>query len=70
MNSYKSILIKIGRYIAYILLFFVSLLIIGVIAGLTCYGLMEHSYKDCDNQFIQGCMSAGLSEEICKGRIY
>ena len=70
MNSYKNILTKIGRYIGYTLLFFVSLLIIGIIAGLTYYGLVEYSYKDCDNQFIQGCISAGLSEEICKDKIY
>jgi hypothetical protein len=43
---------------------------VGVVAGITWYALIEHSYKDCDNQFINGCMSAGLSEEVCKGRVY
>ena len=70
MNSYKSILISIGKYIWYTLLFFFSLFVIGVIAGLTYYKLLEYNNEDYDTGFIQGCMSAGLSEEICKGRVY
>ena len=70
MNSYKNILKRIGKYIGYIIIFLCSLAIIGIVAGICFYLLTEHSYKTCDNQFIAGCMSAGLSEEVCKGRIY
>lgn len=70
MNSYGDILKRIGKYIVYTVIFIVSLIIVGVVAGITWYALIEHSYKDCDNQFINGCMSAGLSEEVCKGRVY
>jgi hypothetical protein len=26
--------------------------------------------KDCDKQFIAGCMSAGLSKEVCQDKLY
>ena len=67
MNSYKDILKKGGKYIVYTLLLFCALFIIGIIAGLFIYIFLD---KDCDNQFIHGCMSAGMSEEICKDKIY
>ena len=67
MNSYRDILKKGGKCIGYTILFFCSLLIIGIIAGLFIYIFLD---KDCDNQFIQGCMSAGLSEEVCKSKVY
>ena len=67
MNSYKDILKKGGKYIGYTLLLFCALFIIGIITGLFIYIFLD---KDCDNQFIQGCISAGLSEETCKGKIY
>lgn len=70
MNSFDDILKRIGKYIVYTVIFIVSLIIVGVVAGITWYALSEHRYKDCDNQFIYGCMSAGLSEEVCKDRIY
>ena len=70
MNSSKGILKRIGKYIGYVLLFICFSVITGIVAGITWYALTEHSYKDCDNQFINGCMSAGLSEEVCKGRVY
>ena len=70
MSLFKDISKRIGKYIGYTILFILSLIIIGVVAGITWYALTEHSYKDCDNQFINGCMSAGLSEEVCKGRVY
>ena len=70
MNSYDDISKRIGKYIGYTILFILSLIIVGVVAGITWYALIEHSYKDCDNQFINGCMSAGLSEEVWKGRVY
>ena len=70
MNSYDDILKRIGIHIRYVLFFICFSVITGLVAGITWYALIEHSYKDCDNQFINGCMSAGLSEEVCKGRIY
>lgn len=70
MSLFKDILKKIGKYLCYFMLLFSFLVIIGMVAGVTFYALVEHSYKECDNQFIQGCMSAGLSEEVCKGRVY
>ena len=70
MSLFKDISRKIGKYIGYTILFILSLIIIGVVAGITWYALTEHGYKDCDNQFINGCMSAGLSEEVCNGKIY
>ena len=70
MHSYKDILKRIGKYIGYVLLFICFSVFTGIVAGITWYALTEHSYKECDNQFIYGCMSAGLSEEVCKGRVY
>ena len=70
MNSYKNILKRIGKYFGYFVLFIFSLLCIGIVAGITYYKLTEDSYRDCGNQFIYGCMSAGLSEERCKSRLY
>lgn len=70
MSLLKSILKNIGKYLWHTLFFVVSLLTIGIVAGITFYLLTEHSYKDCNNQFVAGCMSAGLSEEVCKGRVY
>jgi len=70
MITALDILKRIGKYIRYVLLFICFSVITGVVVGITFYVLMEHSYKECDNQFIQGCMSAGLSEEVCKGRVY
>ena len=68
--SGDDILKRIGKYIVYTVIFIFSLIIVGVVTGITWYALTEHSYKDCNNQFIQGCMSAGLSEEVCKGNVY
>ena len=70
MNSSKNILKRIGKYIAYVLLFICFSVVTGIVAGIVWYTLTEHSYKECDKQFIYGCMSAGLSEEVCNGRLY
>ena len=70
MSTCKSIFKNVGKYAGYAILFLCSLVVIGVVAGATWYMLSEHGCKDCDNQFIYGCMSAGLSEEVCKGRVY
>lgn len=67
MKSYKGILRKSGKYIGYAILFACSLIAISIMTGLFIYVFLD---KDCDNQFIAGCMSAGLSEEACKNKIY
>ena len=67
MNSYKDILKRIGKYIAYVLLFLCSLVIIRIVAGFFIYVFLD---KDCDAQFISGCTSTGVSEEVCKAKLY
>ena len=47
-----------------------SLIIIGIVAGVSFYFCVEYSSKDIDQQQIQKCIKSGLSEEICKGRVY
>ena len=51
----------------YTMLFLYSSVIIGIIVGISSYVFVD---KDCDNQFIQGCMAAGMSEEACKDKLY
>ena len=52
---------------AYTLLFLCFSVIIGIVAGISSYVFVD---KDCDNQFIQGCMAAGMSEQACKDKLY
>ena len=67
MNSYKDILKRTCKYVGYIFLYLISLIIIGFVAGLTSYIFVD---KDCDYQFINGCIAAGMSEQSCKSRLY
>ena len=67
MSTCKSILRKSFKYILYVLLYIFSLIVISIVSGLFIYVFLD---KDCDYQFIKGCMSAGLSEEVCKSKIY
>ena len=43
---------------------------VGIAAGITFYFCVEYNFKDADQQQIQECITSGLSEEICKGRVY
>ena len=70
MKSFKNILKKIGRYILYFVAVFCSLIVVGIAAGITFYFCVEYNFKDIDQQQIQECITSGLSEEICKGRVY
>lgn len=70
MKSFKNILKKIGRYILYFVAVFCSLIVVGIAAGITFYFCVEYNFKDADQQQIQECITSGLSEEICKGRVY
>ncbi len=70
MKSFKNIVKKIGQYLIKLILFILSLIIIGVVAGLTYYIAVEYHFRDKDTQFIQDCMAEGHSEEVCKGRVY
>ena len=67
MSSYKDILKRIGKYVGYAVLFLCSLIIIGIVAGFFIYAFLD---KDCDKQFIAGCMFAGLSKEVCQDKLY
>lgn len=67
MNLSKGILKKIYKYIVCILLIACSFVVIRVLPGFFYYVFLD---KDCDYQYVRGCMSAGLSEEICKSKIY
>lgn len=70
MKSFKNILKKIGRYFLYFVAILCSLIVVGIAAGITFYFCVEYSFKDINQQQIQECLKSGLSEEICKGRIY
>ena len=70
MKSFKNILKKIGRYILYFVAVLCSLVVVGIVAGITFYFCVEYNSKDIDQRQIQECMESGLSEEICKGRVY
>ena len=67
MSSYKDILKRTCRYVGYILLYLISVIIIGFVAGLTSYIFVD---KDCDYQLVKGCMYTGMSEQACKDKIY
>ncbi len=67
MNSYKNILKRICKYVGYIILFLCSSVIIGIVAGISFYVFVD---KDCDSQFVQGCMATGMSEQSCKDMLY
>jgi hypothetical protein len=49
------------------MLFFLSIITIAITASYFYYVFFD---KDCDAQFIEGCMSAGLSEDACKAKLY
>ncbi|MBQ8466037.1 MAG: hypothetical protein IJ545_08530 [Alphaproteobacteria bacterium] len=70
MNWSKDIFKNIGKAIRKIFFYFFSLIIIGVIAGVSFFLMVEQSNKPCDDQFIQGCIAAGLSEQSCKDKLY
>jgi len=70
MSLYKDILKRICKIIEKIFIYIFSLVVIGVIAGISFFLMMEQSNKPCDERFIHGCMAAGLSEETCKDRLY
>ncbi len=67
LNLSKDISKKICKYIVYILLIVCSLVIIRILSGFFYYVFLD---KDCDYQYVRGCISAGLSEEVCKSEIY
>lgn len=67
MKSCKDILKRICKYAVYSVLIVLSLIVIHIMAWLFIYTFLD---KDCDGQFIAGCMSAGLSEDVCKSKLY
>ncbi len=70
MNWSKDTFKNIGKVIGKIFFYLFSLTIIGVIAGVSFFLMVEQSNKPCDDQFIHGCMAAGLSEQSCKSKLY
>ena len=70
MHSYKNILKNIGKIIKKIFLYLFSLIIVGIIAGISFFFMVEQSNKPCDERFIHGCMAAGMSEQSCKDKLY
>lgn len=69
MKLYKNMLKRIGKYLGYILLSLCSLIVIGIAGGLGFGYYVEYGNK-CNDQFIAGCMAAGLSEQSCKNRLF
>ena len=70
MSSFKNILKENIKMMVKTLIFLFSLVVIGVVAGVTFFLMVEKNSEPCDNQFIQGCMAAGLSEQSCKSKLY
>ena len=64
-----NMLKRIGKYLGYILLLLCSLIVIGIAGGLGFGYYVEYGNK-CNDQFIAGCMAAGLSEQSCKNRLF
>lgn len=64
-----NMLKRIGKYLGYILLLLCSLIVIGLAIGLGFGYYVEYGNK-CNDQFIAGCMAAGLSEQSCKNRLF
>ena len=69
MKLYKNMLKRIGKYLGYILLSLCSLIVIGIAGGLGFGYYVEYGNK-CTDQFIAGCMAAGLSEQSCKNILF
>lgn len=53
-----------------ILQYLLSLIIIGIVAGITFFLAIDYKHKPQDEQFIKECMATGESLETCKGRVY
>ncbi len=65
-NIFKStckVMLKILRYL-------LSLIIIGIVAGITFFLAIDYKHKPQDEQFIKECMATGESLETCKGRVF
>ncbi len=60
---------RICKYLGYMLLLLCSLIVIGI-AGVIGFGYYVEYGNKCNDQFIAGCMAAGLSEQSCKNRLF
>lgn len=54
----------------YAILYFLSLSVIGMAAGISFFLAAEHSYKIETTDIIKDCIAQGVSEQICKDRVY
>lgn len=70
MFSFKNTLRKSGKYLMYAILYFLSLSVIGMAAGISFFLAAEHSYKIETTDIIKDCIAQGASEQICKDRVY
>lgn len=69
VNSFKNILKENIKMMTKSIIFFFSLVVIGVIAGFIAFLPIKHKVETCDESFINGCMAAGLSETACRMKI-
>ena len=70
MVTHKQIIKKTVSTVFLFIKIILSLIIISIVAIITFFLMVEKSNQPYDNQFIQGCISAGLSEQSCKNRLY
>lgn len=53
-----------------LLQYLLSLIIIGIVAGITFFLAVDYSRKTHDEQFIKECMATGKSLESCKNMLF
>ncbi len=70
MISTKNIFKSTCKVMLKILQYLLSLIIIGIVAGITFFLAIDYKHKPQDEQFIKECMATGESLETCKGRVY
>lgn len=70
MISTKNIFKSTCKVMLKILQYLLSLIIIGIVAGITFFLAVDYKHKPQDEQFIKECMATGESLETCKGRVY
>ena len=70
MISTKNIFKSTCKVMLKILQYLLSLIIIGIVAGITFFLAIDYKHKPQDEQFIKECMATGESLETCKGRVF
>ena len=70
MISTKNIFKSTCKVMLKILQYLLSLIIIGIVAGITFFLVADYSRKTHDEQFIKECMATGKSLESCKNMLF